>query len=127
MFDANNERTGTENNQTGMGFEHKVSDAVTGFLSNLFGQGMSASIERYMNEMGMSINDICHDPETVSEELKVLFGTAADILIDSMLREAFAAQGFESKESYTRFDLAHGLRRLRELSMTARKINGGVA
>lgn len=130
MFDAKNERTiGRKNtmganHNSGLGtkmdadtsFEQKVSGSVTGLLTSVFGETMADGIERYMNEMGASIYNICQDSETVSEELRALFGTAADIIVDSMLKEAFAAQGIESSESYTRFDLVHGLRKLRELA-----------
>lgn len=131
MFDAKNERTEEKEKQNGkianygslvmgpegkMGFEQQVSSSVTGFLTRTFGQAMTDGIETYMNKVGTSLYDICQDSETVSEQLKTLFGTATDFLVDSMLKEAFAAQGVENNESYTRFDLGNGIQKLKELT-----------
>lgn len=129
MFDTKNERTMGEENCQGTktrndlvvnaggetGSEQQVSSSITGFLTSVFGQRMTDVIETRMNKMGVSMYNICQDADSVSEELRALFGTGADILVNSMLKQTFAAHGVEFEETYTRLDLAQRLRKLNEL------------
>jgi len=107
-----------ENDSSGSDeFVDQVTRSIIEFITRITDKRTLESLDDYMKQQNTSLQQICKDPDKVSDILYFLFGEGANIMVQMMIKAAYKSFGFHVDEKSLSYkDLRAYLVRLNEMS-----------